>query len=445
MEQPSKPLTIILSTFTLISLTFIITVNIIYSPYDKIKSYTIGDGKTLKIGILSDSHINLSKKKEKNYSNNLLKAFKTLKENNINVIIFAGDITENGKKEEYKEFKKIYNSIYSSEENKKEKPILNLIMGNHEYYSFPYIPSLLQKRFTDILKEKPFSHKIINGYHFINWSSMDGTRVTCNINIKWLKNQIEIALKDDSSKPIFITTHLNPKGTIYGSEKYGNSIIYQLLKSYPNIISISGNSHYSIIDERNIWQGDFTAIATQSISYIRINDHLKNNNYNELKYFFGNYMGYICDVNNNIVKFKRINLEKNLFYGENWFIEVPIKKEFFKYKIYERILSSIAPVFRENSKIEIFKNNSNDFYYIKFNQALHKNFVHSYRIVLKKGNIKKYEFIFFSDFYLMPDERKSEIIFKLPKIRKGNYNIFIFARESFGKESFPLKDSVNFE
>ena len=67
MEQPSKPLTIILSTFTLILLTFIITVNIIYSPYDKIKSYTIGDGKTLKIGILSDSHINLSKKKEKKF------------------------------------------------------------------------------------------------------------------------------------------------------------------------------------------------------------------------------------------------------------------------------------------------------------------------------------------------------------------------------------------
>ena len=442
MEYPSKLLTIILLSFTFITLILIISINIIYSPYDKITTYTIGNGENIKIGILSDSHLNPEKTKEKeaNYTDHLLKSFESLKKNNVSVIIFAGDITYKGKKESYIEFKRIFDFIFPE-----NKPILNIIMGNHDYNSFPYLPKLLQKRFSDILNEKPFSHKIINGFHFINWSSMDGTTVTCNINLNWIKNQIEIALKEDSSKPIFVTTHLNPKGTIYGSEKYGNSIIYQLLKSYPNIISISGNSHYSIIDERNIWQGDFTAIATQSISYIRINDHLKNNNYNELKYFFGNYMGYICDVNNNIVKFKRINLEKNLFYGENWFIEVPIKKEFFKYKIYERILSSIAPVFRENSKIKIFKNNSNDFYYIKFNQALHKNFVHSYRIVLKKGNIKKYEFIFFSDFYLMPDERKSEITFKLPKIRKGNYNIFIFARESFGKESFPLKDSVNFE
>ena len=92
-------------------------------------------------------------------------------------------------------------------------------MGNHDYNSFPNLPKLLQKRFSDILNEKPFSHKIINGFHFINWSSMDGTTVTCNINLNWIKNQIEIALKEDSSKPIFVTTHLNPKGTIYGSEK----------------------------------------------------------------------------------------------------------------------------------------------------------------------------------------------------------------------------------
>ena len=447
MDQPSKPLTIILSTFTLISLTFIITVNIIYSPYDKIKSYTIGDGKTLKIGILSDSHINLSKKKEKNYSNNLLKAFKTLKENNINVIIFAGDITENGKKEEYKEFKKIYNSIYSSEENKKEKPILNLIMGNHEYYSFPYIPSLLQKRFTDILKEKPFSHKIINGYHFINWSSMDGTRVTCNINIKWLKNQIEIALKDDSSKPIFITTHLNPKGTIYGSDKYGNVIIYEVLKSYPNVINISGHSHYSIIDERSIWQDDFTAISTQSISYIKFEEgKLNGNEINNLNHLFSNYMGYVVNVNSTLVNFKRICLEKNLFYGENWFVEIPIKKENFRYKVYDRILSSIAPVFNDDSFVFVYKENVNDdFYFIKFNQAYHKNCVNSYRIVLRKGKRKKYEFIYFSDFFLMPSDRKNEISFKLPKVKKGIYNIQIFAKESFGKESFPLNDVVQFE
>lgn len=276
---------------------------------------------------------------------------------------------------------------------------------------------------------------------------MDGTRVTCNINIKWLKNQIEIALKDDSSKPIFITTHLNPKGTIYGSDKYGNVIIYEVLKSYPNVINISGHSHYSIIDERSIWQGDFTAISTQSISYIKFEEgKLNGNEINNLNHLFSNYMGYVVNVNSTLVNFKRICLEKNLFYGENWFVEIPIKKENFKYKVYDRILSSIAPVFNDDSFVFVYKENVNDdFYYIKFNQAYHKNCVNSYRIVLRKGKRKKYEFVYFSDFFLMPSDRKSEISFKLPKIKKGIYNIQIFAKESFGKESFPLNNIVNFE
>ena len=276
---------------------------------------------------------------------------------------------------------------------------------------------------------------------------MDGTRVTCNINIKWLKNQIEISLKDDSSKPIFVITHLNPKGTIYGSDKYGNVIIYEVLKSYPNVINISGHSHYSIIDERSIWQDDFTSISTQSISYIKFEEGKLNfKEINNLNYLFSNYMGYIVNVNSTLVNFKRISLEKNLFYGEDWFVEIPIKKENFKYKVYDRILSSIAPIFKDDSFIFVYKENENDdFYYIKFNQAYHQNCVNSYRIVLRKGKRKKYEFIYFSDFFLMPSDRKNEISFKLPKVKKGIYNIQIFAKESFGKESFPLNYVIEFK
>jgi hypothetical protein len=444
MEYPSKLLTIILLSFTFITLILIISINIIYSPYDKITTYTIGNGENIKIGILSDSHLNPEKTKEKeaNYTDHLLKSFESLKKNNVSVIIFAGDITYKGKKESYIEFKRIFDFIFPE-----NKPILNIIMGNHDYNSFPYLPKLLQKRFSDILNEKPFSHKIINGFHFINWSSMDGTTVTCNINLNWIKNQIEIALKEDSSKPIFVTTHLNPKGTIYGSDKYGNVIIYEVLKSYPNVINISGHSHYSIIDERSIWQDDFTAISTQSISYIKFEEGKLNfKEINNLNYLFSNYMGYIVNVNSTLVNFKRISLEKNLFYGEDWFVEIPIKKENFKYKVYDRILSSIAPIFKDDSFIFVYKENENDdFYYIKFNQAYHQNCVNSYRIVLRKGKRKKYEFIYFSDFFLMPSDRKNEIIFKLPKVKKGIYNIQIFAKESFGKESFPLNYVIEFK
>ena len=92
-------------------------------------------------------------------------------------------------------------------QNETDKPILNIIMGNHDYWYFQYfftIPSIRQYYFHKVFGEKPFSHKVINGYHFINWSTMDATTITCNTNLHWAKSQIELAVKEDPTKPIFI-------------------------------------------------------------------------------------------------------------------------------------------------------------------------------------------------------------------------------------------------
>ena len=42
------------------------------------------------------------------------------------------------------------------------------------------------------------------------------------------------------------------------------------VKPYSNIINFSGHSHFPIIDERSIWQKEFTAIQTGSTSYVEL-------------------------------------------------------------------------------------------------------------------------------------------------------------------------------
>ena len=44
------------------------------------------------------------------------------------------------------------------------------------------------------------------------------------------------------------------------------NLMFDILKNYPEVICISGHSHYSLKNPKSIWQGDFTAINTQSIS-----------------------------------------------------------------------------------------------------------------------------------------------------------------------------------
>lgn len=63
------------------------------------------------------------------------------------------------------------------------KPILNIMMGNDDYWLAQSDHSDKEKLFERIIVEKPFSHKVINGYHFINWGSLDDTCNKCNRNV----------------------------------------------------------------------------------------------------------------------------------------------------------------------------------------------------------------------------------------------------------------------
>ena len=84
-------------------------------------------------------------------------------------------------------------------------------------------------------------------------------------NHSWFEEQIKLALENNDNKPIFVTTHFPPKNTVYGSQEWGDDTLNEYFKKYPQIINFSGHSHFSLIDERSIYQKDYTAIQTQSI------------------------------------------------------------------------------------------------------------------------------------------------------------------------------------
>ena len=419
------------------------------NPYSEVTRYTIGDGNTLKVGIMGDSQLVYSENDpNKIFTEHLINAFNIFKEQKVQTIIFTGDIGNSGREYVFEQFKKIYDMTY---QNETDKPILNIIMGNHDYWYFQYfftIPSIRQYYFHKVFGEKPFSHKVINGYHFINWSTMDATTITCNTNLHWAKSQIELAVKEDPTKPIFINTHLAPYGTMYGSDEWGNRLYTLLFKDYPQIVSISGHSHFSLVDERSIWQGEFTAITTQSVAYIELergkeNGSVPRDEFNDEIYSRGNYMGIIMSVTEEKIELQRISFEKNEKYKYPWVIERPIDPSTFKYTD-ERYEHSKPPKFEGDFSIEYIKQVKDNKTYrqIKFTQAVHEDLVHSYRIVFSKKG-KSYKYYYFSDFFLMKEDRGSTLTLKIPNsIGKGEYDVEIYAIESFGKESSPAKGKI---
>ena len=431
-----------------------------FNPYEEqIINYTVGDGINLKVGIISDSQIIPSNKKEdawlKLFSIHLKNTLEILKQHKIQSLIFAGDLTDSGTEYAYDEIVNIFNDVYKNDE---EKPIFNFIMGNHDYWlsymeNGKFSPKSgdikqLQFLFFSKLKEKPFSHKVINGYHFINWSCENGSMDDPNQNIEWAEAQIKIALKDSETKPIFVITHFAAKETVYGSKDFHAKSLKDIFIKYPNIIHFSGHSHYSLIDERSIWQNEFTSIQTQSISYTELESGFQNgtipiDEYGSNLIAGKNYMGLIMDLSGENCKLQRISFEKGILYGDPWIIDFPINKNNFRYTLEKRIKERNNPVFKfeckEDKKVIFEKDDKiKNGMIIKFKPAFHENFVQKYKIQFTniKDNLTK-EIFYATDFFLIPEDRRKIMRYKLNDklLSPGEYLVKIYAIESFGKES----------
>ena len=224
-------------------------------------------------------------------------------------------------------------------------------MGNHDYWlsyfeNGKFSPKVgnikeLQYLFFSKLKEKPFTHKVINGYHFINWGCENGSLDNPNTNIDWVEEQIKLSLENNNKNPIFVTTHFAAKDTVYGSNAWGTQAITDVLKKYPNIIHFSGHSHFSLIDERSIWQKEFTSIQTQSIAYTELEVGFEDgihpcDEYGDLSLGGKNYMGLIMNVNDTKVEIQRISFENNKLYEKPWIVELPLDENTLKYTFEKR-------------------------------------------------------------------------------------------------------------
>ena len=398
------------------------------------------------------SDFQLSQELEKNipsfkyYANNVYVTLNYFKKHDIDLIIIAGDITNNGRLLNLIYFKKIFYSVF----NENSKPRVISLMGNHDYFDLNFTNSENQKKFYKVINSYPNSHYIINGYHFIFWSQdnylINERGIT---NYTWIKNNLDQARQNLKKKgdPIFVITHIPPKLTVYGSETiWGHEGIYNFLKDYHEVICISGHSHYSLRNTRSIWQKDFTVVNTQSISYVDLDNYFINAiNVRRESARDCESMGLIAHLTNKNIIFERVRFLTEEIMEEKWKINFPINIKEFEYTL-EKLNKKEVPVF-QNKTIKIEEKMENNFlnYYIVFNAAAHSEYVYKYKIVLKsvmnKG-IKKVLY-YYSDYYKKKKERKKIMKFKLPNINPGMYNIEIYAIDSFDNISQPLKSEIS--
>ncbi|MDE6385656.1 MAG: metallophosphoesterase, partial [Eubacterium sp.] len=194
------------------------------------------ENESFKVAVISDTQLPPTEEDLKNddtYLQNLTKALTVLKNNHIDMILFAGDIGDLGTRFAFQTYVDAIDEIFGD-----DKPIVQTILGNHDYWNKNAFTAINHiKAFEDIMKQSPWTHYVVNGYHFIgaspNYGSMkSGYRITA----KWLDKELEKANADSDGKPIFVMTHNQPFDTCYGSDEWGDISLNKVLEKYPNVV-----------------------------------------------------------------------------------------------------------------------------------------------------------------------------------------------------------------
>lgn len=384
---------------------------------------------SFKVGVISDTQLPPTEEALKNddtYVKNMKNALTVLKNNNVDMILFAGDIGDLGTYFAFETYESVIDEVFGD-----NRPIIQTIMGNHDFWNKDAKIAINHiKAFKKVMGVSPWTHYVVNGYHFIgaspNYGSMTaGYRLTS----RWLERELKKASKDSDGKPIFVMTHNQPYDTCYGSDEWGDKTLNDTFEKYPNVVNFSGHSHYSVLDERSIWQGEYTVMSTQSLSYTELETGKENGTIPPNADVTP--MGYIMEFSDNSIDIHRFNFADGDFgYEEKsdmlWALSLPYVNDG-KYSFDSRKPLNTAPVMTDTNAVA---NISGEDVILSFKAGKDDDFVHSYKVVID-GEEAKY---FFSDFYNGIDNMSEEVTLQL-KASEGKHTYEIYAVDSWGAES----------
>lgn len=262
-------------------------------------SFKAAETPRLRFGVVSDIHILRVGAGEKMaaFGNNLTfrHTLEWFRSQGVDAVVIAGDMADKGMDVNLMAVAEAWYSVFPDDKYPDGRPVAKVfVTGNHDWDGFKYggaaerlYPDKVE-RDRHILRrdmaawwEKAFHEpyapiysKTVKGYVFIGSHWDTGTPDDSSKNKVYAFGRIKDFLSEngkgiDPSLPFFYVQHPHPKDTCYGPCAWGHDrgIVTKTLSAYPNAIAFSGHSHYSLTDERSVWQGAFTSVGTSSLRY----------------------------------------------------------------------------------------------------------------------------------------------------------------------------------
>ena len=442
-----------------------------------------GGRPNLKFGVISDIHViaeNVDAGGQGN-TRTLEHAFRWFDAEGVDGVMIAGDMADAGLVSQLQCVADAWYKVFPDDKSKLDGRHVEklFIYGNHDWEGFQYGYTIFGRKSGELDSDKirvfgakkawervfdepyaPVYRKTLKGYDFIgaHWDGDAGAHWQEGMRAidPWFAANGRTL---DPAKPFFYFQHPHPKDTCYGAWAWGHDsgISTRTLMPYRNAVAFSGHSHYSLLDERSIWQGTFTSLGTGSLRYAGLP-------YDEFSGGFENAgggndktmedvkaanerNGYLVSVFDDRIVYRRRDFLFDCDLGPDWVMPLPAA-ESMPFQFPTRAARAVAPEFSSGTKpvIKMDKQKRRggkepeDALVVTFPAAPRSYEVRAWRydVCLERpdGTLLKKKRVLASDFHLPLTAAEHEV--KLAFLKKdlpadGEVRVSVTPYECFGK------------
>ena len=247
-------------------------------------------------GVVSDIHIRIAPDgkgmRPSHDCRAFIQALEWFRDRKVDAVMVAGDLADTGLVPELEAVAAAWWKVFPGSKAPDGRHVERVfITGNHDWDAYCYDGGVfVSKLYPDeaernrnllykdlkgnwerIMQEPyvPVYRKDVKGYSFIgaHWQD-EPCHPKCETAFRHVGRWFaENGGKLDPSKPFFYCQHAHLQNTVYGSWAWGHDSgeTTAALAAFPNAVAFSGHSHYTLVDERSIWQGGFTSLGTASL------------------------------------------------------------------------------------------------------------------------------------------------------------------------------------
>lgn len=442
-----------------------------------------GSGARLVFGVISDIHL-----KNPGDDTYLLKALGYFRDRGADAVMVPGDTADTARICQMEMFADAWKRVFPGDKGLDGRHVEKLLVyGNHCVDAWTWNnPRARDKEFAakdslgygknrervweELFGEKyePIWMKQVRGYTFIGAHWKNDNHVDLD------KFMAKHGDGIDMSKPFFYVQHAHLKDTCFGSWAWGHDdgLSTRVLSKFPNAVAFSGHSHYTLTDERTVWQGAFTSVNASSLKYTSHDYSLRDNigSVNSFGYrgekgisklkqhvpgLHNGKQGMLVSVYDDRIVIERREFTYGLSLGDDWVIPLGGGEKPYSYA--EHAARRSAPEFPEGGKIavefiDIKKDKAGKCARLSFPRAGERGgcrvFEYEISAVLVEDDVDlvKLQRRFIAPDFFLPLEKKidgCEFLVRLSDLPlKGKYRFRAVPIECFGGKGRPVWSDV---